>query len=178
MDKRRLNELLVSIRDGNEVAFEELYNFSNKSVFMFVYSFVKSKEAAEDITQEAFIKIKKFIQSYRPNTNGSAWMLQIAKNLALDYIKKYKNETNIDLAGYDLPNKQSSSPELGLILHDLMNRYLTIEERQIVLLHEVHGYKSREIAKFLNMPLGTVLWKYNKAIKCLKNKYKEGQNAK
>ena len=173
MDKKILNDLLIDIQSGNELAFEKLFNYSNKSIFTFVYSFIKHKETAEDLTQDTFIKIKRFIYLYKPNTNPSAWILQIAKNISIDYIKKYKNETNIDISQFEIIDKKYNSPENNLLLHDLLNKYLSIEDRQIILLHDVHGYKNKEIAKFLNMPIGTVLWKYNKAMKLLKIKYKE-----
>ena len=173
MDKKLLNTLLVQMQAGDESSFEKLYNLTNKSIFTFVYSFVKQRETAEDLMQETFIKIKRFIQSYKPNTNASAWMLQIAKNLAYDHIKKYKQEKNIDLSEIDPPANQTHSPDTSLFLHDLMNKHLSLEDKQIVLLHDVHGYKNREIAQFLNLPLGTVLWKYNKAVKLLRKKYEE-----
>ena len=173
MDKKILNNLLIDIQSGNELAFEKLFNYSNKSVFTFVYSFIKHKETAEDLTQDTFIKIKRFIYSYKPNTNPSAWILQIAKNISIDFIKKYKNETTIDISQFEIMDKKNNSPENNLLLHDILNKYLSIEDRQIVLLHDIHGYKNKEIAKFLNMPIGTVLWKYNRAMKLLKTKYKE-----
>jgi len=178
MNKRELNNLIIEIQSGNEKAFEEFYKITNKSVFTFVYSFVKRKDIAEDLTQDTYIKVKRFIFSYKQNTNASAWLLQIAKNITLDYLKKYKSETNFDVSEIDIPSDKNSSPELRLYLHDLMNKYLSEEERQIILLHDVHGYKNREISKFLNIPLGTILWKYNKAIKVLRKKYEEGLNEK
>lgn len=172
MDKKELNNLIIEIQEGNEHAFEKLYKVTNKSVFTFVYSFIKRKDIAEDLTQDTFIKIKRFIFSYKQNTNASAWILQVAKNVTLDHIKKYKKETTFDNAQIDVIDN-NYSPDTSLFLHDLMNKYLSEEDRQIVLLHDVHGYKNREISKFLKLPLGTVLWKYNKAIKLLRKKYEE-----
>lgn len=177
MDKKVLNDLLIKIQNGDEYAFEKLYELANKSVYTFVYSFVKQKETAEDLMQDTFIKIKKYCALYKENTNASAWILQIAKNTSLDYIKKYKRETNFDESEIDVPC-ETPSLDNNLFLHNIMNKYLSSEERQIILLHDIHGYKNKEIAKFLSLPLGTVLWKYNSAIKKLRKKLKEEKNEK
>lgn len=171
MDKKLLDNLIQQMQNGDDSVFEEFYNLTNKGIFTFVYSYVKQKETAEDITQETYIKIRRNLFSYKPNTNPSAWILQIAKNLALDNIKKYKKESDINSNNVDIPTH--TSPDNSLFLHDLMNRHLSEIDRQIILLHDIHGYKNREIANFLNIPLGTVLWRYSKAMKLLQQKYKE-----
>lgn len=90
MDKKVLNNLIDKIKLGDENSFAEFCELTNKGVFLFVYSFVKQKETAEDLTQETYIKVRRNILAYHSNTNSTAWLLQIAKNLALDYLKKYK----------------------------------------------------------------------------------------
>ena len=173
MDKNLLNNLIEKIKFGDEDSFTVFYDVTNKEIFSFVYTFVKHKETAEDLTQETFIKIRQHIQTYKSNTNPSAWFFQIAKNLALDYLKKYSKQTNIDITEIEIVDKKKNSADDKLFLHDIMNKYLSQDEREIFLLHVIHGYKHREIAKFLNQPLGTILWKYNTAKKTLKQKIKE-----
>ena len=56
-----------------------------------------------------------------------------------------------------------------------MTRSLSAEEKEIVLLHAVWDYKHREIAKMLSLPLGTVTWKYKKALKKLKKEWEESE---
>lgn len=173
MDKRLLNDLIERIKLGDEDSFAQFYDATNKSIYSFVYTFVKHKETAEDIAQETFIKIRQNIQTYRYGTNPSAWFFQIAKNLSLDYLKKYSKQTNIDITEIELVDNKKNETDNKLFLHDMMNKYLSQEEREIFLLHVIHGYKHREIAKFMNQPLGTILWKYNTAKKTLKQKIKE-----
>lgn len=173
MDKILLNDLLEKIKMGDEDSFTLFYDATNKKIFSFVYTFVRHKETAEDLTQETYIKIRQGIQTYRENSNPSAWFFQIAKNLALDYLKKYSKQTNIDITEIEIVDKKKNETDNKLFLHDMMNKYLSQDEREIFLLHVVHGYKHREIAKFLNQPLGTILWKFNTAKKTLKQKIKE-----
>lgn len=97
MDKILLNNLIEKIKLGDEDSFTLFYNATNKEIFSFVYTIVKHKDTAEDLTQETYIKIRQGIQTYRTNTNPSAWFFQIAKNLSMDYLKKYSKQTNIDI---------------------------------------------------------------------------------
>ncbi len=173
MDKQYINNLISEIQKGNEVAFEKLFETTNKSLFSFVYLIVKNRADAEDVVQETFIKIKRSIQSFNTKTNPTAWMFQIAKHSAFDHMKK-KLEC-VDCSQVEIASLDNSTLNKAnkMYIHDLMNKYLDVEARQIVILHVLAGYKHREIAKLLSLSLGTTLWKYNTALKILKEKIKE-----
>lgn len=167
MKNKDLDLLLKKMKMGNEDAFVELYNSTKKGLFAFIYTYLNNYQDSEDILLETFIKIRSNIQRYKDNTNPTAWMFQIAKNEALNYINKNKRveyvdfQENVSIAGnyeMDVEGKQ---------ILEITIKVLSQEEARIVLLHAVDGYKHQEISKILNMPLGTVLWKYNKAIKTL-----------
>ncbi len=177
MDKKLLDNLIQKIQLGDEKAFEDFYVATNKKLFSFVYIITKNQFDAEDVVQETYIKFKASSNRYHIGTNPSAFLMKIAKNTALDKLRKLKRETNFDALDYEAKDESQSftRKEQNLFLHNLMNKNLQIEERQIVILHIVEGYKHREIAKFLGLPLGTVLWKYNRALKILKEKIKEEQ---
>lgn len=171
MNKRELNNLMMLVQTGDDNAFANLFENLKKGVFSFLYTYVKNYHTAEDLVQDTFIKVKLKANLYQKGTNASAWILQIAKNTALDYLRKEsKNqivEINENIIGND------SKADFKLDLHDIINSCLKEEERQIVLLHLVYGYKNKEIAKILDIPIGTILWKYNAALKKLKEKLKE-----
>ena len=173
MQKGEINRLMEGVQSQDEVAFGNLFNECKRGVFSFLYTYTKDYHAAEDLVQETFIKVKLNAQSYKLGTNASAWILQIAKNTALDYLKRQKATVNID----DLPIMESGGDlDEKLALHKVLNESLDDGERQIVLLHLIEGYKHREIAKILDMPVGTVLWKYNAALKRLKKVLSEAEN--
>lgn len=121
--------------------------------------------------QETYIKVKSNADKYLIGTNVLAWMFQIAKNLCMDYLKKRNAHKTENIDG--LVVEKNYELEKSMYVHDLLNRHLEETDRQIVLLHVLSGYKNREIAQILNIPLGTVLWRYNKAIKHLMKKIKE-----
>lgn len=171
MKTHTLNDLLVSIAKGDNEAFTQFYEQTIKGVYVFAYSYLKEKTLAEDISHDAYVQVKLKAYTYRAGTNAQAWLLQIVKNLCLDELRKRKRVQSNLADEKDLQQASYSPFEHGSAMEYLLSK-LTEEERKIVLLHVFWGYKHKEIATELSMPLGTVLWKYNGAIKKLKS-YKE-----
>lgn len=179
MNKRELDNLMRNVQSGDENSFARLYEETYKGVFSFIYSIINDYYTSEDLMQDTFIKIRRNAQSYIPGTNVIAWIFQIAKNLTLDYIKSNKKVSLSPIDNHIIP-VESNTDRLNdkIFYNKLITETLSKEEIQIVSLHMVSGFKNREIAKLLNMPIGTVLWKYNQAMKKLKNKLKEEQYEK
>lgn len=171
MNKRELNNLMILVQNGDEDAFANLFESLKKGVFSFLYTYVQNYHTAEDLVQETFIKVKYKAYLYQKGTNVSAWILQIAKHTALDYLRKEKKNQTVEIDENIIG--KDSGVDHKLDLHKILNSCLKDEERQIVLLHLVYGYKNKEIAKILDIPMGTILWKYNIALKKLKENLKE-----
>jgi RNA polymerase sigma-70 factor (ECF subfamily) len=93
--------------------------------------------------------------------------MQIAKNTALDYLRKNKKEYLYDPQEQSYIHQSLKTDPVTYGVSDLVES-LDEDEKQIVLLRAVAEYKFKDIAKMVDKPLGTVLWIYNKAIKTLK----------
>lgn len=171
MNKKELDGLMKKVQEGDENSFACFYHETYKGLFSFIYSYVKNWHTSEDLMQETYVKVKLNADKYVLGTNVTAWLFQIAKNLCLDYLKKLSSKEAEVIDG--LVIEKNFEPDTKMYVHDLLNKYLSEVDRQIVLLHVLHGYKNREIADILQIPLGTVLWRYNKAMKELKKKIKE-----
>lgn len=173
MDKKELDLCLQEVAKGDNAAFERLYNDTRKGIFAFVYGFCDNYHTAEDLTQTVYLKVKANITKYKPGTDARAWLFQIAKYTALNEIKKIKREV---VASDEQKEKfEAKSYEIqDAPVFDAINTVLDDKERQIVIMHVLWGFKHREIADMLSLALGTVLWKYNTAIKKLQNKLREG----
>ena len=94
-------------------------------------------------------------------------LLQVAKNHALSEIKKSSRESSAEIL------EKMSVDQRDFCVTDAMQRVLTEEEQRIVALHVLWGYKHREIAKQLNVPLGTVTSKYKRSVEKLRHALKE-----
>jgi RNA polymerase sigma-70 factor (ECF subfamily) len=160
------DKLIIETSNGDLTSLEQLYNDLKTSVFALAISILRDKTLAEDVLQDTFVRVKLFSNSYRPGTNGRAWILKIARNLALSAIRDRRLETyGEDIEYMESPHNHFVQKSIDSIILNESLSILDEKERQIVLLHAVKDLKHREIADILDLPLGTVLWKYRKAIK-------------
>lgn len=167
-----LDKLLVEISQGSTSALEQLYIGTKSSVYGFALSILKNSHQAEDVLQDTYIKIMSAAHLYTPGSKPMAWIMTIAKNLALMRIREGNRFS--DMPDYYEPS--TDSHEAHFENKSVLNAALSVlssEESSIVVMHSVSGMKHREIAEVLGLPLSTVLSKYNRAIKKLKNELKE-----
>ena len=87
-----LDRLLIKIQRGDNCAFEELYIATRKGVYAFLHTYFQNTADTEDGVQSVYLRIKMNASSYRRGSNARAWILQIAKNYALDVLKKARRE--------------------------------------------------------------------------------------
>ena len=163
-----IDALLKRIAEGDNVAFEELYVQTGRGVYAFVYTYFHNAADTEDVLQTVYLKVKTGIHTYRHGTNARAWLLQIAKNQALNELKKRRRETPTE----DMEIVVDPQLEEGTVA-DAMQKCLSEEEQRIVTLHVLWAYKHKEIAEMLGCPMGTITSKYKRAIDKLKKELKE-----
>lgn len=174
-DTQLIEGCLLGLSKGDKSFMERLYRNTSTAVYGFCLSIVKNPQDAEDILQNTYIKIFETADSYTPQGKPMAWIFTIAKNLALMKIREYKKVSDIpqeEWENFYTQNENLSSDD-KLVLRTSM-QMLTEEERQIVMLHAVCGFKHREIADLLQLSLSTTLSKYHRAINRLKISLKEG----
>ena len=152
-------------------AFNELYNLINNNVYSFALSILKNNEDALDVTQEVFITIYHNAFKYQNQNKPMAWILTITKNIAYNKIRSNKKTINVEEIEFiTKPNHDDK-----ILIEYLLNN-LNDDERNIIILHAMNGFKFNEIAKILDLKLTTTLSKYHRAIKKLKELAKEGKN--
>ncbi len=154
-----------------------LYQNTDRTVYSFILSIMKNPQDAEEVMQETYMKIWTSASSYQSQGKPLAWIFTIARNLC--YMKFRDQKHRADMGLEELTGEETG--ELCLPLENLADamalraalELLKEDERQIVLLHASAGLKHREIAASLGMPLATVLSKYNRSIKKLKQNLRE-----
>lgn len=158
---------LLSAR--SEEAFSALYDSYSPALYGVIHRILRSEVLAEEALQDSFIKIWKNATSYDPSKGRPfTWMLQIARNTAIDYTRTARFQQNrktdsIDSLVYD-DESQSVNPEIqdsGLrnVIQKLDEKYRTLIE-----LVYFKGYTQSDIEKELNIPLGTVKTRLRKAV--------------
>ena len=163
-----LKELFIEIKHNNNIAFEKLYNKYNKLVYGIAFCILKNKNDAEDIVQLVFTKIYSIDKDKLPIKNEANWLYTITKNETITFLRKHKNNISLE----DIYEIEDSNNEINKIINqDSYNRLinkLNEKEKEIISLRILSNLSFEEIGKVLNIPTGTVKWRYYKAIHTLK----------
>ena len=175
LDNISLDDCILGIADGNTKYLEKLYGATKAYVFGYAFSILKNINDSEDVMQDVFLNIYKNAQFYSSKNKPMAWIITITRNLCLEKIRR-KNKLvfdDISTVEHLLSKKDVSYDKVLLktILEELSD-----EERQIVVLNSLCGFTFLEISRMLELKLSTVLSKYNRTIKKVRSKYKEGIN--
>jgi len=162
--------LMRAIMLGNDDAFTVLHDRHYMKVLSFVNKMVLDLDLAQDITQEIFIQVHKHRHNFRLTSSFMGWVYTIARNKAKDVYayRAVRKETAalVDPSGIkdnllNFPDCKNH-PEHNLDkkeLHDAISRSLTVLkpiEQEVLYLHDARGFKHREIAEQLGLPIGTV----------------------
>jgi len=162
--------------EKNNQAFETVYEHTKRGVFSIIVAIVKDKSQTEDLMQDTYIKMLSKIHTYERGRNFNAWLLQIAKNIAIDHTRKFKRVSVYDPieSSYVFDNTVDEAPKEQSYEMEEMLKPLDDLEREVVLLRIVSDTKFKDIATLTKKPIGTVLWIYNKAIKKMKKEMEGG----
>ncbi len=175
-DAETLDACIYQVAQKSDIAFAKLYKLTSDAVYGFALSVLKNTHDAEDVLQDCYISIFNAAPNYRSDGKPMAWILTITRNLCYQRLRKNAKISDIPEEDWEryLDSKEGISVEDKMIISACMN-ILSDDERQIVVLHAVAGFKHKEIAHILDMHLSTVLSKYNRALKKLKTEIeKEG----
>ena len=170
-----LDNRISEIAQGDREALAELYGKTHAAVYGFALSILKNAQDAEDVLQDCFLQIWHGASGYRSQGKPMAWIFTITRRLAL--MKLRERDKTVSMTPEDWQVQFADQPDLTREDRMTLEALLTVlsdEERQIVVLHSLTGLKHREIAGLLELPLPTVLSKYNRALKKLRAALKEG----
>ncbi len=166
-------ELTISAKAGDEKAFTQLHNHYRKSIYYMILKMVNNKMDAEELTVEAFEKAFAHINRYEPLFAFSTWLFRIASNCAIDHLRKKRVVTipiehTVQKVSHDIKDSifsiksNSDNPEEcyiksqnAIILRKTVST-LKPRYRSLIEMRYFKEYSYAEIAKELNLPLGTV----------------------
>jgi len=152
--------LVAAAQAGDQEAFAALVERYQGLVFAVCYRLLGDRDAAEDIAQDAFVRAYLALDRFR-GTNFRAWVLRIAHNAALDYLRSLSRHRQVplDRAPEERVELESPSPvEQGGLVAALEAALAALppEQRAVVLLVDVEGLPYEEVAAVLGVPVGTV----------------------
>lgn len=165
---------------GDKEGLRIIYQSYMKLIYSVVFNTVHNKEDAEDITSEFFVKLVRVAGSYNFGSLHKTWLVTIAKNMSIDYIRKKSHEFAASGSSDDTCDESvfdNLADDSGATLEDSVAlaadmkkamKSLNDKEKEIVDMKLIGQLKFKEIADILGQPIGTVTWLYNQAIKKLR----------
>ena len=153
-------------REGLRAVYEEY----NGYIYALLLSYVGKKEDAEDLTVDFFLRLWDKAGSYRAGSGHKAWISRMAKNLAIDFLRKNQREIPVEEPVQEPVQTVSSAEDTaleGLSFADMIGR-LSEQEKRIVTMKIRGEMTFQEISSLLEMPVGTVTWRYQEAMKKLR----------
>jgi len=169
LDDRSFEEAMQKIIRGEKDGLKEVYEAYAACIYTTIYALVKHKETAQDLTSEFFIKLWHIAEQYKFGGRHKAWLMTIARNLAVDAMRRQKYET-AETEAYEnmkAPDDPENSTVTKVSFRDAMKQ-LDEKEEAVLTLKFMGQCTFREIAEILHMPMGTVTWKYTRGIEKLR----------
>ncbi|MDR8391159.1 sigma-70 family RNA polymerase sigma factor [Aliifodinibius sp. S!AR15-10] len=176
-------------QNGDEMAFSELMNRHQSKIYSYIYSMVGSGDVADDIFQETFTKvITKMDDTYNEQGKWIAWVMRIAHNATIDYLRKQKRFVDVS-SNYDeesgtdfyerLPDEDMVSAEEQLEKEEakssLMKHIADLpeEQRTVVMLRHYYEMPFKEIAELTDVSINTALGRMRYALINLRKLFEE-----
>lgn len=183
--------LMEKYREGDARAFEVLYKRYNSPLFNFILRHVANRASAEELLQEAFLRVIRGQKGFRGQSRFITWLYTIARNLCIDHLRRMKHRKAASLdqtlnkddrqsqtlldripngsAGSD---RKAMGKELRLKLEQAVSE-LPDEQREVFLLREVSQLSFKDIAEIVDCPENTVKSRMRYALERLRGKLSE-----
>lgn len=164
------------LRSGNKEGLKKIYDSYMKFIYAVIYDTLKNREDAEDITSDFFIKLIRVADAYKSGSGHRMWLATIARNMAIDHIRKNKKEMpqdeweNMVESQGDSHSGESQVEDKAVLTEDMRRAMQTLspKEKEVVDMKLLGHLKFKEIAQITGQPMGTVSWLYNQGISKLR----------
>lgn len=170
------HELVLRAQKGDARAFEQLVVRYQRKVYAVAFGMVRNRQDALDITQEAFIKVHRYLANFQGSSSFYTWLYRIVVNLAIDHLRKggkgppldyddrvRRDESNTAGDPSILPSILGSNPAKALGRKELLEQMqkaldaLPPYHRAVIVMRELEGMSYKEMAKAMQVSKGTIM---------------------
>jgi RNA polymerase sigma-70 factor (ECF subfamily) len=171
MEMEELEATVERCREGDEDAWSVLVNTTLRPIYRLCASYAPTAAEAEELTQEVYFKLWENLHRYNTGSNFMAWAWRVAKNLIIDSYRRGRREREaawldpeiLDrLPGSDDPHEQTERRQRLRLVATALRR-IDEDLASLVIMRDFAGMSYREIAEALELPLGTVKSRLNRA---------------
>ncbi len=175
MTEEQFNYAMERIRKKDKNALKEIYEEYVGYVYNVAFSMLKQKEAAEDITSELFIRLWERAEQYKAGVGHKSYIATITRNMTIDYIRKNSKEFLLwenedDNEELEIPSNELTPEEEVVSSINVETALMSLKPvyREIVNMKVLLNMTFKEISEVMNIPIGTVSWNYQDAMKKLR----------
>ena len=167
------NELILSIQEGNQLAFRDLVNAHKKKALRLAWRYTGDMDEAEDIVQDAFIQAYRSIRNFRGDASFGTWFYRIVVNLSINLVKKKKRfiftELDEDMVITNM-NGDNNPSEMNMV-PAVKNALSKLPERQRIIfsLRHFEELSTRQVSEILEISEGSVKKHLHRAVHYLRN---------
>jgi RNA polymerase sigma-70 factor (ECF subfamily) len=151
-------QLIAEILAGDGAAERRFYDEHVDRVFRLAYRMTGDEQLAEDVTQDSFIRAFRYLPRFQGRCALSTWMHSITMSVAITRLRKRKRRREYESSHEDIAaaagEERATDMELKMKLKTAVDE-LSASLRAVFILHDVEGYKHREIVDILSIPEGT-----------------------
>jgi len=169
------DEIISKILGGDSRAFSVIVDRYKDTIYSIIVNMTADSNMAEEIAQETFIRLYRFLDKYKGQSSLKTFVTRIAINLSLNALKKrkIKRQRNIGIEDmvHDVAGPQTNLDDQMLIQRAM--KLLDDEQRSIVSMRMIEGYSTKETAIILGIKEGTVMSRLSRTMKKLKEILKE-----
>lgn len=168
-------DVILRLQADDFPAYDELVRRYKDRLYGFVQQMVRNAPLAEDIVQETFVRLWQHRMSYRTIARFSTWIYTIAGNLVRSHMRKQSRMKTTDLEPRDAGDRAIELPDTGRPVDEIVEGRMTVEKvrramdqlpeefREVIILREIEELSYEEIVELLDLPLGTVKSRINRA---------------
>ena len=158
-------DLVDACLNGDESAFQSLYDLYSKAMYNVALRMVKDRDEAEDVLQDAFVSAFTHLQSYSGKATFGAWLKRIVVNKAINFLKKQRAnfvELSVD---FELEDESEREPDLEFQVKTVQNAIHQLPDgyRLVLSLYLLEGYDHKEIGEILGISESTSKTQYSRA---------------
>lgn len=186
MNQDQFDACMLRICKSDREALKEIYSEYMKYVFSVIYQVVQNSSDAEDLTADFFIKLWTNAEKYTAGSSHKAFLATVARNMAIDFIRKqkrevliadfsgeYKEDDNLGNSAFQMEPKEEDSVSVetevisNISIKEALDK-LKLREREVINMKIFLDMTFKEIAESTGSPMGTVTWLYRQAINKLR----------
>lgn len=169
------HELVEACKGGDRRAFQILFKRYERKVYAVAYGFLRNQEDALDVTQEAFIKVHRYLPKFEGQSSFYTWLYRIVANLCIDHLRragrkkdvefddKLRHDGESDASANRLPAASLGDPSKAVRNKEILDAVetslgeLSEKHRMVIVMRELQGLSYAEMATAMNCSKGTIM---------------------